>query len=426
MGNNEIYPAPELLMPAGSPEKMKYAINFGADAVYAGLPLFSLRARENDFTIDKIKDNVEWVQRRGKKVYLTANIFARNLKLTPFKRHFEELLSVVKPDALIMSDPGLMSIAKSINPEIPIHLSVQANCMNWQAIKFWQAQGVTRVILSRELRLEEIQEMKQRVPEIELEAFVHGSICIAYSGRCLMSHYMSYRDANQGVCDNSCRYPYRVHAEESPSELWLEDTREPGTLYRLDEDEHGSYLFNAKDLCLIEHLKELRDAGICSFKVEGRTKSVFYAAIVAKVYSQAIDDMTNGKPLQKSLMDEFDNLSHKGFHKGFFKGDPGQHGQNYTNDQSTRGSAFLGLVTQSAPTASLQSVEPKSKIQKSDFLQVLVPDYKGISKVDVRVMDIEFNGQKVDVIHSGQKKVKIFFDRPLPEGSVLCLQNSFN
>tara|TARA_B110001454_G_scaffold171291_1_gene162076 strand:+ start:108129 stop:109385 length:1257 start_codon:yes stop_codon:yes gene_type:complete len=416
----------ELLMPAGSPEKLKYAINFGADAVYAGLPLFSLRARENEFSLSNIKSNVDWVHSQGKKIYLTANIFARNLKLSPFRQHFSELLSVVKPDGLIMSDPGLMNIAKSIHPDIPIHLSVQANCMNWEAIKFWQSQGVTRVILSRELRLEEIQEMKQRVPEIELEAFVHGSICIAYSGRCLMSHYMSYRDANQGVCDNSCRYPYRVHAEETPKELWLEDTREPGSLYRLDEDEHGSYLFNAKDLCLIEHLKELRDAGVCSFKIEGRTKSVFYAAIVAKIYRQAIDDMIENKPFRKTLLAELDNLSHKGFHKGFFKGDPGSTGQNYTNDQANRTSTFLGIVVQSTATESLQAVQPKSKINKNEVIQALVPKDKGISTMNVKIVDIEFNGHAVDTVHSGQSNVRMGFDKPIPEGSILCAKNSFN
>ena len=266
-------------MPAGSLEKMNWAFRYGADAVYAGVPLLSLRARENEFNLADLQAGIEKARTEGKKFYLTANIFARNLKLKSFRIQLDAWARL-KPDAMIMSDPGLISIAKEQHPDIPIHLSVQANCMNWESVRFWQKIGVSRVILSRELRLNEIKEIRDRVPDIELEAFVHGSICIAYSGRCLLSHYMSYRDANQGVCDNSCRYPYRLFAGDTDlkTEFFLQDLRAPDELYPIEEDSHGTYIMNSKDLCLIEHLKEIKEAGVCSFKVEGRTKSEFYAA----------------------------------------------------------------------------------------------------------------------------------------------------
>ena len=206
---NNSFESPELLLPAGSPEKMRYAFAYGADAVYAGAPIFSLRARDNEFTLPELASGIEYAHGLKKKFYVTANIFARNTKLSVFERSLAEW-APLKPDAMIMSDPGLMLMVREKYPEIPIHLSVQANCTNWQSVKFWEQQGVERIILSRELRLEEIKEIRQRVPDIELEVFVHGAICIAYSGRCLLSHYMSHRDANQGICDNSCRYGYHL------------------------------------------------------------------------------------------------------------------------------------------------------------------------------------------------------------------------
>lgn len=388
---------PELLMPAGSLEKLRMAFHYGADAVYAGVPLFSLRARENEISYEDLQTAYAEARQQNKKIYLTANIFARNLKLKPFREHVARW-AALKPDALIMSDPGLISVVREAHPEIPIHLSVQANCMNYLAVKFWQSLGISRVILSRELRLQEIREIKQQVPDMELEAFVHGAICIAYSGRCLMSHYMSYRDANQGVCDNSCRYPYKVYAQDKsmPEELYLQDSRDPSQLYALEEDEHGTYLMNSKDLCLIEHLKELQDAGVCSFKVEGRTKSVFYAALVSRVYRKAIDDMAEGKAFDPELHRELDLLAHRGYHKGFLMGDQGHQSQNYHEENRIAKSRFCGLALDKK--GDLQGVEVKGRIQKGDEIDVISPS----SRKSIRVLSVyDSEGHEKEILHPG-------------------------
>lgn len=366
---------PELLMPAGSLEKLKYAFEFGADAVYVGVPLFSLRARENEMTYEDLESGIQLARAMGKKIYVTANIFARNLKLKSFRENFKKWV-LLKPDAFIMSDPGLIMIAKEVDPNVNIHLSVQANCMNWQSVKFWQQQGVSRIILSRELRLEEIKEIRQRVPDIELEAFVHGSICIAYSGRCLLSHYMSYRDANQGVCDNSCRYGYNIHRVETEKdqEYYLEDLRNKGEFYQIDEDENGTYIMNAKDLCVIEHLKELRDAGICSFKVEGRTKSLYYAAMIAKIYRQAIDDLEAGKDFDTRLLEELNKVPNRGYHKGFVSGTLSADSQEYRHSTSRNYTQrFAGLVLGNSPTPGYVKIEARHRLRAGEQLEVISP-----------------------------------------------------
>lgn len=367
--------SPELLMPAGSLEKLKYAYAYGADAVYVGVPLFSLRARENEMTYDDLVEGIKIARANNKQIYLTANIFARNLKLKPFREHFKKWVDL-KPDAFIMSDPGLMMVAKEIDPNVNIHLSVQSNCMNWQSVKFWQQQGATRIILSRELRLEEIKEIHERVPDIELEAFVHGSICIAYSGRCLLSHYMSYRDANQGVCDNSCRYGYNIHKAESEKdeEYYLEDLRNKGQFYQIDEDENGTYIMNAKDLCVIEHLKELRDAGICSFKVEGRTKSVYYAAMVSRIYRKAIDDMMAGREFDKNLLLELDKIANRGYHKGFVTGNLSHNSQEYKHSTSRNFSQrFAGIVLGNSEKENFVKVEARHRIRPGQEIEIISP-----------------------------------------------------
>lgn len=367
--------APELLMPAGSLEKLKYAYAYGADAVYVGVPLFSLRARENEMTYDDLVEGIKIARENKKQIYLTANIFARNLKLKPFREHFKKWVDL-KPDAFIMSDPGLMMIAKEIDPNVNIHLSVQSNCMNWQSVKFWQQQGATRIILSRELRLEEIKEIHERVPDIELEAFVHGSICIAYSGRCLLSHYMSYRDANQGVCDNSCRYGYNIHKAESEKdeEYYLEDLRNKGQFYQIDEDENGTYIMNAKDLCVIEHLKELRDAGICSFKIEGRTKSVYYAAMVSRIYRKAIDDMMAGREFDKNLCVELEKVANRGYHKGFVTGNISHNSQEYKHSTSRNFSQrFAGIVLGKSEKENFVKIEARHRIRPGEEVEIISP-----------------------------------------------------
>ncbi|CAE80150.1 U32 family peptidase C-terminal domain-containing protein [Bdellovibrio bacteriovorus] len=367
--------SPELLMPAGSLEKLKYAYRYGADAVYVGVPLFSLRARENEMTIEDLQAGIAFAREHGKQIYVTANIFARNLKLKSFRENFKKWVDL-KPDAFIMSDPGLMMIAKEVDPNVNIHLSVQSNCMNWQSVKFWQQQGATRIILSRELRLEEIREIHERVPGIELEAFVHGSICIAYSGRCLLSHYMSYRDANQGVCDNSCRYGYNIHKAEGSKddEFYLEDLRDKGQFYQIDEDEHGTYIMNAKDLCVIEHLKELRDAGICSFKVEGRTKSLYYASMISRVYRKAIDDMMAGREFDPNLLKELSKVPNRGYHTGFVTGNLSHNSQEYRHSTSRNFTQrFAGVVLGQSENPEFVKVEARHRVRTGDTVEVISP-----------------------------------------------------
>lgn len=408
-------------MPAGSLEKMRFAFRFGADAVYAGVPLFSLRARENEFNLEDLKTGLSEARAQGKKFYLTANIFARNMKLKSFTQHLDQWAQL-KPDALIMSDPGLIMQVREKYPELQVHLSVQANCMNWMAVKFWQSLGITRIILSRELRLTEIQKIKEKVPDIELEAFVHGSICIAYSGRCLMSHYMSHRDANQGICDNSCRYPYRVHAEKDskpqiPEEILLQDLRDPTQFYPLEEDEHGTYLMNSKDLCLIEHLKELHQAGVCSFKVEGRTKSVFYAAMISWIYRRAIDDMMNGKAFDPELLKNLQQLAHRGYHKGFLMGDPGAEAQNYVKTDRGEQSTFCGIVadTQGPSTA----FEVKGRIRVQDEIEFFLPNGERRRTRVIRLQNPA--GEDKEALHpgSGMGLMEVEGESPAPF-SLIC------
>ena len=403
----------ELLMPAGSLEKMNWAFRYGADAVYAGVPLLSLRARENEFNLADLQAGIEKARTEGKKFYLTANIFARNLKLKSFRTQLDAWARL-KPDAMIMSDPGLISIAKEQHPDIPIHLSVQANCMNWESVRFWQKIGVSRVILSRELRLNEIKEIRDRVPDIELEAFVHGSICIAYSGRCLLSHYMSYRDANQGVCDNSCRYPYRLFAGDTDlkTEFFLQDLRAPDELYPIEEDSHGTYIMNSKDLCLIEHLKEIKEAGVCSFKVEGRTKSEFYAAWISRLYRKAIDLVEAEKSFEPELLADLELISNRGYHKGFMMGNPTHQAQDYIPDRRALKSKFLGFLDREAAESNCEGqFDVRAKLSLGQKVRLVYPD----SEILTRVESIQTqSGEVKGAVHSGAGRFKVRFSESKP------------
>lgn len=395
----------ELLMPAGSPNKMKLALAYGADAVYLGPPLYSLRARENDFDLETMGEALRSVHAQNKKAYLTLNIFARNRKLGTFKK---EILNyaALKPDAFIMSDPGLISMARELAPEIPIHLSVQANCMNWESVKFWKKSlNVERIILSRELAVAEIAEIKQRVPDIELEAFVHGSICIAYSGRCLLSSYMGRRDANQGVCDNSCREKYKVVEKE----YFIQDvsSEDASALqYQIDEDEEGTYILNAKDLCMIAHLKELADAGVISFKVEGRTKSEFYAAMVARAYRGALNDLVAGKPFNPYWQEELNKLTHRGYHTAFMFENPGHQGQNYQSSTNyNQQYKCVGFVKESlAPDQATVTV--KNKLYQGQTVELISPN--GLSR-SVQILKItNGQGEEKKEVHSGSGDFQVF------------------
>lgn len=406
----------ELLMPAGSVSKMKLALDYGADAVYLGPPLYSLRARENDFQNEELSRSIDDVHSVNKKVYMTLNIFSRNRKLKPFSEDIK-IFSKMKPDAFIISDPGLASIAKELAPEIPIHLSVQANCMNWQSVRFWQKSlGIERVILSRELSIYEITEIKQKVPDMELEAFVHGSICIAYSGRCLLSSYMDKRDANQGVCDNSCREKYKTYKED----IYIEDPESnPGQFYQIDEDQHGTYILNAKDLCMIEHIEALVRAGVISFKVEGRTKSEFYAAMIARSYRGAIDDVVAGRPFNTYWLDEIHKLSNRGYHTGFMLEAPQSSGQNYeTSHQYHDKIKFLGLTTIKTETNVIKAAI-KNKIEQNQKINIISPD--GQSKIVTVQKITTIDGAEKQSVHSGSGVFDIYLNQSvrIPENSIL-------
>ena len=384
---------PELLMPAGNFQKMEYAFAHGADAVYLGVPVFSLRARENDFDHDELARGIQYAHKNSKKVYVTVNVFARNSKVNRFEQEVDRILSQ-KPDALIMSDPGLIDFVRNKYPETEIHLSVQANCMNWRSVQFWKnSLNIQRIILSRELAVDEIAEIKQRVPDIELEAFVHGSICIAYSGRCLLSSYMSYRDANQGVCDNSCREKFKVHS-------YVEDPRSPQELYPIEEDEEGTYIMNAKDLCLIEHLDDLYKAGVCSFKVEGRTKSVNYVSLVARAYREAIDNLVDNKKYNPALYSELQKTANRDFHKGFIRGNPGVSGQRYESAQSqSAASVFVGLFANADIKDGMIPIDVRGTIHIGTSLEVLGPQMYSEQFVVKKMMNTK--GEYVESAHSG-------------------------
>ncbi|HOX60666.1 MAG TPA: U32 family peptidase C-terminal domain-containing protein [Candidatus Magasanikbacteria bacterium] len=309
----------ELLAPAGSPEKLKYAFAYGADAVYMGVPDFSLRVRINKFGMDNIKEAISAAHAEGKKIYVTVNIYAHSGHLKKLPSYLKNL-NKWRPDALIISDPGVLLMAQKYAPKVPIHLSTQANATNWQAVKFWQKQGVQRVILGREVSLMEIKEIHEKVPKMELEYFVHGAMCMSYSGRCMLSAWLTGRSANLGDCAQPCRWKYKVNNISAE----VEEENRPGMKIPIEEDEHGSYIFNSKDLCLIEYLRELIDAGVTSLKIEGRAKSVAYLAMVVKAYSSALMlvkkrgvKMSEFKKIKKNYLDKIMN---RGYTTGFLFG----------------------------------------------------------------------------------------------------------
>jgi putative protease len=400
---------PELLLPAGDMEKLKFAFQYGADAVYAGVPMFSLRARENKFNIESVKEAVDYTRKLGKKIYLTLNIYPRNYKIPALIKALKPLADL-KPDAFIIADPGIIMLCKEIVPQIPIHLSVQANNVNWASAKFWHQQGVSRIILSREISLNEIKEIHEKNPTLELEFFVHGSICVAYSGRCLLSNYLTYRDANQGTCVQACRWGYNVYVEGKDA---------PGKLLKMNEDEHGTYLMNSKDMCLIEYLKELKDAGICSFKVEGRNKTFYYAATVAKTYRQAIDDMSAKKPFNPELIKELAKTSNRGFIPGFIIGNPQEKAQEYEKSYTHQTHDFIGVVREIHKKGSktFYEIEVKGRLDAPTSCEILTPNNEFTAKIK------EFhkpNGEITQTIHPGQKDhVLIELPRKVEIGAIL-------
>lgn len=354
----------ELLSPAGSLKNMRYAFAYGADAVYAGQPRYSLRVRNNEFDHDNLAIGIKEAHELGKKFYVVVNIQPHNSKLKNFIRDLSPVVAM-QPDALIMSDPGLIMMVREHFPDMDIHLSVQANAVNWATVKFWKNMGLTRVILSRELSIDEIEEIKTQVPDMEIEVFVHGALCMAYSGRCMLSGYMNKRDANQGACTNACRWEYKVlDAKEDATgdvipvqnidaECCSQNTdeanmqaqhqfNEPLLLqcndedaFAAEEDEHGTYFMNSKDLRAVQHVERLTKMGIHSLKIEGRTKSYFYCARTAQIYRKAIDDALTGKAFDPALMTQLEGLANRGYTEGFLRRHVHSEYQNYENGSSS-------------------------------------------------------------------------------------------
>jgi len=383
---------PELLAPAGTLKTMRYAFAYGADAVYAGQPRYSLRVRNNEFDHANLALGIQEAHALGKRFYVVVNIAPHNAKLKTFLKDLAPVIDMA-PDALIMSDPGLIMLVRQHFPQMPVHLSVQANTVNWASVQFWQQMGLNRVILSRELSLEEIEEIRQQVPGMELEVFVHGALCMAYSGRCLLSGYLNKRDANQGTCTNACRWKYdATPATENatgdivrevqptlglgaPTEqvFLLQESNRPGTEMPAFEDEHGTYIMNAKDLRAIQHVERLAGMGVHSLKIEGRTKSHFYCARAVQSYRQAIDDAVAGRPFDRALMGNLESLAQRGYTEGFLRRHVHDEYQNYQRGNSvSERQQFVGELT-GVRVEGLAEVKVKNRFAVGDHLELMTP-----------------------------------------------------
>lgn len=431
---------PELLLPAGGIERMRTAFDFGADAVYAGQPRYSLRARNNEFArIADLAQGIEEAHARGKKFFVASNILPHNAKLKTYLADMEPIVAL-QPDAVIMADPGLIMHVRERWPDLPIHLSVQANTTNYWGVQFWQKIGVERVILSRELSMEEIAEIRQQCPDMELEVFVHGALCIAYSGRCLLSGYFNHRDPNQGTCTNACRWNYQMHHTENSASgdaallrdfdfqaaqaehtfaacggakrhpladqvYLIEEANRPGEMMPIMEDEHGTYIMNSKDLRAIEHLEKLIDIGVDSLKIEGRTKSVYYVARTAQAYRKAIDDTMAGKPFDFSLLSDLEGLANRGYTPGFLERHPTQEYQNYLSGHSlAKQSRFVGQVL-SIDENGWALVEVKNKFSIGDTLEIIHPS--GNQMIELKAMKRADNGYALETAAGNGIQVKI-------------------
>ena len=447
--------APELLLPAGSLDKMRAAYDFGADAVYAGQPRYSLRARNNEFRLEQIGQGIAEAHARGKKFFLTSNLIAHNDKVRTYLRDIEPIIAM-KPDAMIMADPGLIMMVKEKWPEQEIHLSVQANTTNYATVKFWQKMGVSRIILSRELSLDEIEKIRQECPDMELEVFVHGALCIAYSGRCLLSGYFNRRDPNQGTCTNACRWDYKTHdAQVDPNTgealaqamdkgfnfedakndadnqftstcgdgnrhpkadaiYLLEEKGRPGEMMPIMEDEHGTYIMNSKDLRAVEHVERLTRIGVDSLKIEGRTKSLYYVARTAQTYRRAIDDAVAGRPFNPHLITELEGLANRGYTGGLLERRPANDYQNYETGHSVlQRSHFVGAVRGYAD--GMAEIETMNRFAVGDTIEVIHP--QGNRQVKLEKM-FNLEGQPVEVAQGNPVRVRIPLEGPV-EGALI-------
>ena len=400
---------PELLAPAGNLDKLKMAFTYGADAVYIGGEEFSLRVAADNFTIDEIKEGVEFAHARGGKVYLTANVIPHNSDIDEYEKYLNEIKDIGL-DAIIISDLGMFSVTKEIAPDLEIHISTQANNVNYKSARMWHDLGAKRVVLAREMSLSEIAEIRERVqPELELEAFVHGAMCISYSGRCLLSNYMAGRDGNSGNCAHPCRWKY-----------YLMEEQRPGEYMPVFENERGTFIYNSKDLCMIEHVDKLIEAGVSSFKIEGRVKSEFYVATVVKAYRQAIDayfeDPENYKFDPENLA-ELKKVSHRDYTTGFYFGKPGGTEQHYASSSYIREYDMVGIVKSYNAQNGLAEVVQKNRFFKGTEVEFLRPVGKFFTQ-SIEYMCDE-NGIEIEVANRPQSIVYIKTDQPVEPDTFL-------
>ena len=395
---------PELLIPASSLEVLKVAVTFGADAVYVGGEAFGLRAKAKNFSMEDMAEGIQFAHEHGVKVYVTANILAHNRDLDAAREYFKEL-KAIGPDALIISDPGMFMIAREVCPETDIHISTQANNVNYMTFLFWQEQGAARVVTGRELSLEEIRQIRDHIPDsLEIETFVHGAMCISYSGRCLLSNFFTGRDANQGACTHPCRWKYSV----------VEETR-PGEYMPVYENERGTYIFNSKDLCMIDHLPDLVEAGVDSLKIEGRMKTALYVATVARTYRKALDDLAQGREVYEKNLPWYEQqitgCTYRKFTTGFFYGKPDDTAQIYDSNTYEKDYVYLG-ITGKADENGVFDLEQKNKFSVGEIIEIMKPDGRNIETVVEGIWDLEGNEQE-SAPHARQAlKVKL---RDIPD-----------
>lgn len=403
---------PELLIPAGSLEVLRTAVNYGADAVYIGGDMFSLRAKAKNFTEDEMKEGIEYAHQKGVKVYVTANIFAHNDDLAEAADYFTKIAEI-KPDALIISDPGMFRTARKYCPEIDIHISTQANNTNFETYLFWYDMGVKRVVNARELSLAEIADIRAHIPaDMEIESFIHGAMCISYSGRCLLSNYFTGRDANQGACTHPCRWKYAVVEEQRP-----------GQFLPVYENDRGTYIFNSKDLCMIEHIPEMINAGINSFKIEGRMKTALYVACVARTYRKAIDDYLESEEKYRANMDwyisEISKCTYRQFTTGFYFGKPSEESQIYDSNTYVNEYVYLGMVNKT--DSEFAYIEQKNKFLKGDVIEIMKPDGRNLETKVERIVDED--GNDMESCPHPQQKLAIKLS-VMPEwGDILRVKN---
>ena len=429
---------PELLLPAGSFEKAVAAITYGADAVYAGSPSFSLRTRENRVTENDLEKIIAFAHARGKKVYATVNAFPHEFLIPHLKKHLE-FLAEKNPDGIIFADLGVLALANEIAPKIPKHLSVQTSTTNIPAMKLWQKLGVSRVILARETAIKEVAKIHAALPDLELEYFVHGAVCMAYSGRCLLSNFSAGRNANAGACNHACRWNYKIFDEDgreidlADHEIsdkkggksksirdfeklnFLEEEKRRGEIIPVEEDFHGTHIMSSRDMCMIEHLREIADAGVVSLKVEGRNKSAYYAATVARAYRGALDDLAAGRDFNEKWGDEIHATANRGFFPGFLHGRPRSGDIKYSANSSTAQKEFAGVVQKFQKNR--VEILVKNQIVAGEKLEFLLPN--PADDFEIVAEDLRFGDEKVEVLHGGNtnKTASLKCDRKVPAGT---------